>query len=102
MARMKELVLSQVDPRYTSNGGLIRAVMQSPKVRAKLAEVADRKAVTARQIAAAEAPDVVIGRYDGTRPKGRSYARITAPADYEHGTANIARRRILGRAVAAR
>jgi hypothetical protein len=85
-----------------SNGDLIRAVMQSHKVRAKLAEVADRKAGTARAIAAVEAPDVVIGRYDGTRPRGRSYARITAPADYEHGTANIARRRILGRAAAAR
>ena len=85
-----------------NNGDLIRAVMQSRQVRAKLHEVANRKAETARRIAAVEAPDVVIGRYDGTRPKGRSFARITAPADYEHGTANIARRRILGRAVAAR
>jgi hypothetical protein len=85
-----------------SNGDLIRAVMQSHKVRAKLAEVADRKAAVARGIAAVEAPDVVIGRYDGTRPRGRSYARITAPADYEHGTANIARRQILARAVASR
>jgi hypothetical protein len=85
-----------------TNGELIRDVMQSHKVRAKLAEVADRKAGTARSIAATEAPDVQIGRYDGTRPKGRPYARITAPADYEHGTANITRRRILGRAAAAR
>jgi hypothetical protein len=102
MAAIKELVVSQIDSRYGGNGGLIRAVMQSRQVRAKLAEVADRKAATARRIAAVEAPDVVIGRYDGTRPRGRSYARITAPADYEHGTANIARRRILGRAVSAR
>ena len=84
-----------------NNGDLIRAVMQSRQVRAKLAEVADRVADAARGIAAVEAPDVVIGRYDGTRPKGRSFAYVTAPADYEHGTANIARRRILGRALEA-
>jgi hypothetical protein len=87
---------------FRNDGDLIRSVMHSAPVRRKLAEVADRKARTARAIAAVEAPDVVIGRYDGTRPRGRSFARITAPADYEHGTANIARRRILGRAVAAR
>ena len=75
MARMKELVVSQIDSRYGGNGGLTRAVMQSAQVRRKLAEVADRKAATARGIAAREAPDVVIGRYDGTRPRGRLVAK---------------------------
>lgn len=80
---------------YRQLGDLAR----SPAVRAKLSEVADRIAARAEFIAATEAPEVTIRREDGTRPKGRPYARVLAPADQEHGTAETVRRRILGRAL---
>lgn len=81
----------------------LRRVMQSRKVRAKLAEVADGIAARAEQLAAQDeaddAEDVIIGREEGTRPKGRPYSRVTASLDQEWGTSKVARRRILGRSI---
>jgi hypothetical protein len=77
-------------------------IARSPAVRAKLAQVADGIAADARAIAATEGADVQVRREDGTRPKGRPYARVLADADQEWGTSEVARRRILGRAVAGR
>jgi len=78
-------------------------VMRSEAVRRQIAEVADRIAARAQAIAdadtAEDAEDITIGRVDGTRPKGRPFARVTAPLDQEFGTPKVARRRILGRAI---
>lgn len=78
-------------------------VMRSQMVRRKLAEVADGIAQRAQGIADADvaddAEDIQIGREDGTRPKGRPYARVTAPLAQEYGTPKVARRRILGQAI---
>jgi hypothetical protein len=83
---------------------LDRVVNHGSKVRAKLTEVGDLGARRAATIAAAEEPDVEIGREGGIRPGThaehgfpRAFERITAPADQEHGTSNKERRRILGR-----
>lgn len=81
----------------------LRRIMQSQPVRAKCAEVADGIAARARELAqqdtADDAEDVIIGREDGTRPRGRPYSRVTASLDQEFGTPRTARRRILGRSI---
>lgn len=77
-------------------------VMRSREVRAKLDRVADAVAAAAEGIAASEGVDANIGRESGTRPRGRPYARVTADAEQEHGSARTARRRVLGRAVQRR
>jgi hypothetical protein len=77
----------------------IQAVQQLPGVRAKLAEVADRKAAQAAIIARQEEDEYHIIRSDGTRPKGRSYSRLAVPAIEEFGDSNTRRRRILARVV---
>jgi hypothetical protein len=82
-----------------SNYEFVQQILQSPGVRRKLAEVADRKARQAVAVAASERVAVPVLREDGTRPKGRPYSRISIPADYEHGTSRVQRLRILGRVV---
>jgi hypothetical protein len=77
-------------------------IMKSKPVRAKLDRVADAIAVAAEGIAASEGVDANIGRKSGTRPLGRPYARVTADAEQEHGSARTVRRRVLGRAVQRR
>lgn len=81
----------------------VGAVMRSPAVRRQIAAVADGIASRAQAIAnadtAEDAEDITIGRVDGTRPKGRPFARVTAPLDQEFGTPRTARRRILGQAI---
>ena len=74
-------------------------IARSPAVRKKLAEVADRIARNAEGIAAAEGVDAKIVRSDGTRPRGRPFARVTADGIQEWGTNEVERRRVLGRAV---
>jgi hypothetical protein len=49
--------------------------------------------------ARSERVDVVVQREDGTRPKGRPYARISIPAENEFGDSKTRRLRILGRVV---
>lgn len=77
----------------------VQKVLQSPGVRRKLSQVADRKAAAAQSIITAEKAKVVVTRQDGTRPKGRPYSRISVPAANEFGTSWTARMRILGRVV---
>ncbi len=78
-----------------------RKVMQSAPVRARLAQVADRIAATARTLAATEGASVQVSREGGTRPRGRPYERVLMTAADEFGTAEKPRRRILGRAASS-
>ena len=75
----------------------IQRAMQTPAVRAKLRAVRDRMASEAAGIARAEGVDTPIITSEGTRPKGRPYARIAMRADDEFGNYQHKRRRILGR-----
>lgn len=79
----------------------IQSVAQSPAVRRKIAEVRNRKAAQARAIMAAEGVEEPLILDEGTRPKGRSFARLAISADVEFGTAATTRRRILGRVTQA-
>lgn len=82
-------------------------VVQSPQVRAALASKAARIAARARQLDAAEGGSAEITTESGTRPKGRSYARVVSTdvdgeygrgANPETGSEAVPRRRVLGRA----
>jgi len=73
-------------------------VARSPKVRAKLVEVRDRVHARAKAIEAEEGVDAGLATSEGTRPKGRPYARVSASLEHEFGTENVSRKRILGRA----
>ena len=84
--------------RVTITSDFIVEAMQSAPVREALAKRRDRIARRAETIAANEGIDPHITTSEGTRPKGRPYARVTADADQEWGNTNTARRRILGRA----
>lgn len=85
--------------KVTISEGLIVEAMQSAPVREGLAKRADTIASRARGLAANEGVDMEVTRRDGTRPKGRPFARVEGDnAAQEFGTSNTARRRILGRA----
>ena len=73
-------------------------IARSPKVRAKLIEVRDRIYARAETIDAEEQANANLGKAEGTRPRGRPYARVTAREDQEFGTKRVTRRRVLGRA----
>lgn len=81
-----------------SNETIVQA-MQSQKVRDALSarrNVARRKA---EQIMDSEQVDGTLTVEDGTRPRGRPYARLLLDnSDQEWGTGNAERRRVLGRA----
>lgn len=77
-------------------------VQQLPVVRRKLREVADRKAGQASLLARAEGVVVPVQVDHGTRPKGRSYSRVSIPATHEFGDSKTKRLRILGRVVQGR
>ncbi len=82
---------------YPQEGDIARL----PGVRRAIAEVADRVAAEARRVAAdAGMPHLPITREDGTRPRGRPYARISAPLAPEYGTSSQSRLAILGLALA--
>lgn len=77
----------------------IGQVMGLPQVRQALRAQAMLIAPRARQIAAAEQVDTEITVTDGTRPRGRSYSRVSSTnVAAEFGAGKTARRRILGRA----
>lgn len=76
----------------------VRGVMQHETTRAALRARRDAIAARAEALAAAEGIDARIEKSEGTRPKGRPYARVSADAEQEWGSSNTARRRILGRA----
>jgi hypothetical protein len=75
----------------------VQQVAQSPAVRRKIKEVRDRKAQQAASIARAEGVTDPIITTEGTRPRGRPYARIALSARVEFGDSVTKRRRILGR-----
>lgn len=84
------------------NFEFVRQVMQTRAVRQKIADVANRVASGTQRIARAEGVSGGVSRQDGTRPKGRPFARVTmAPGAPEFGTAEEPRRRVLGRAASA-
>ena len=76
----------------------VQAAMQHDSVRAALRARRDVIARRAEAIAADEGVDADVTTSEGTRPKGRPYARVSADAEQEFGSSNTARRRILGRA----
>lgn len=74
-------------------------VMRLPKVRQALMSQASGIAGRARGIADAERVTSAIGTEQGTRPKGRPYARATSDAAAaEFGSSTTKRRRVLARA----
>lgn len=83
----------------TANYLRVQRALQSPGVRRKLREVADRKLRAAQSIAASEGHTGPIWREDGTRPKGRPYSRIIVRASDEFGDSETKRRRLLGRVI---
>jgi hypothetical protein len=91
--------MARANVRVQISTDLFRQVVDMPVVRQRCLEVAQSIAGTAQAIADAEQVDTEITVEDGTRPRGRSYARVTSSnVDAEHGTAATPRRRVLGRA----
>lgn len=85
----------RVVPNYRGIGEVLRL----PVVRAELRNQASRIASRARSLDAAEGGDAQIAVSDGTRPRGRAYARVSSTdVEGEWGTSKTARRRTLGRA----
>ena len=90
--------------RFTSDYALVRSVMQSKTVRAKLAEVAAPGPGIANARGRSEGVSVAARLSHGTRPRGRPYSRISFTGDpprpdYDPRTPNDswrARRRVLG------
>lgn len=80
-------------PTFQPNFDGIKELMQSAGVRAKLREIADVGASSARSID----PENDIQVTEGTRPRGRPYARVSADASREFGTSRQERIRALGR-----
>lgn len=77
----------------------VERILQSSKVRDALRKVRDRKARAINTIAASERTTVTVTLSEGTRPKGRPYARISLPASTEFGDSKTRRLRLLGRVV---
>lgn len=90
--------------RFSSDYALVRSVMQSQKVRAKLAEVAAPGPGIANARAKSEGVSISAQLSHGTRPRGRPYSRISFSGgvprpDYDPRSPNDswrARRRVLG------
>jgi hypothetical protein len=77
---------------------LVREAMQSKPVRAALRAKAEKKARRADSLGSAEGVKIDAKVSEGTRPKGRPYARVTsANVGQEWGDRETERRRILGR-----
>lgn len=80
----------------------VQEQLQKPGVRRTIARAADRKARAARVLAAADDYiDMPVIRTDGTRPRGRPYARVSIPASHEFGDSKTRRLRLLARVVNA-
>ncbi|WP_263251632.1 hypothetical protein [Saccharopolyspora rosea] len=76
-----------------------RRIVALPSVRAALRQRAQAIAGRARGIAATETPGASITTEEGTRPRGRTYARVASDdPEGEYGTQTRERRRVLGRA----
>jgi hypothetical protein len=80
-----------------------RAIVQAPSVRKRLRFVADRIAARTRANLASADVDATVTVEEGTRPKGRSYARVMHNDKYgEYGTEDIPKHRALGRAIGSK
>lgn len=83
--------------RLTETG--FKTIVQLPSVRAALRAEAERRQGRAEGIAAAEGVELDSEIREGTRPKGRPYARVQSPnVGQEYGDGIQERRRVLGRA----
>ena len=88
--------------RFTLSNKTYLPAMQGDGVRARLADRASAIADQARAIAGAEGVDADVWTDEGTRPKGRPYARAATDAvDQERGTDTVEKRRIMARAAEA-
>lgn len=77
----------------------VKDAMQSRTVRAALADRARKAQARVEGIAAGEDVTLDSTVVEGTRPRGRPYARVSSPnTSQEWGSSNTQRRRILGRA----
>lgn len=92
-------------PRFKADFKGIGQLMRSPEVRARLAARAQPIVGTARAIARSAGDADLADSYraeQGTRPRGRPYARIitdhSAGEAREYGDEGVDRLRILGRA----
>lgn len=82
--------------------GLIGEAMRSDAVRAGLRARALKVQGTAEGLARADDVELESRVTEGTRPKGRPYARVeSSNVDQEYGSSTTARRRILGRSAEA-
>lgn len=74
------------------------AAMQTGTVRRALKALADQKQARAEALARAEGVELKSRVKEGTRPKGRPYARVESPnVGQEYGNSIVERKRILGR-----
>lgn len=85
--------------RAKISSNTIMAAMQTRTVRAALKKTADKKQDVAEGIARSEGVELDSSVVEGTRPKGRPYARVQSRnVAQEWGNRSVKRRRILGRA----
>ena len=80
---------------------LIQEVQQHPRVRLALRRKRDELLREAQVIARQEGANITLTTSDGTRPKGRSYSRLSAPSTDEFGDSRTKRIRLLGRVARA-
>ena len=71
---------------FTSDWMLVRSVMQSPKVRAKLAEVAAPGVAIANARAKSGGVSISARLSHGTRPKGRPHVEVGAVLMWANAT----------------
>ena len=72
--------------------------MQTPKVRAELAKMAERARSRVEALGASEGVEMNASTTSGTRPKGRPYSNVVSEnVSQEWGNRWVKRRRILGR-----
>jgi hypothetical protein len=77
---------------------LIEEAMRSATTRAALRKKADEKARRADALGGSEGVQINAEVVEGTRPKGRPYARVQSEnVAQEWGSRDVERRRILGR-----
>lgn len=77
-----------------------QSIVQAPSVRKRLRLVADQIAARTRANLAAAGSEATVTVEEGTRPKGRAYARVVHNDPFgEYGTEDIPKHRALGRAI---
>jgi hypothetical protein len=80
----------------------VQEQLQKPGPRRVIKRAAERKARAARVLAAADDYiDMPVIVSEGTRPRGRPYARVSIPASHEFGDSKTRRLRLLARVVNA-